>query len=534
MGIVRCAATAVVTAVVALLIQADSSALAAATWESRQVPVGIAERGDSLFGVSCPTVSFCVAVGSRGTIVTSGEPGGGPGAWRSETAQPGSYVGTALGEDRTSPGTFESVSCPTTGMCAAVTQAGDFYASANPAGGSATWRAMDLDGADDDTHIKGVSCPTVTFCAAVAAGSGQTGTDGGGKIIAIENPLAASASSSQVQLDDSLEMQAIACSSLDFCIAVANKGRIIVSLNPTAAAPTWREIGTPGGPGDLAAVDCPEASFCLAGNAGGNVLSNTDASTGAGWREVNTGPSVPIMSISCPTASRCAAVDNNGDVAISSDPTGPPGSWSATNLIPFLPSGSQGQPFNALFGVSCPSVAFCAAVGSRGTIFTSADPFDVENTHPGKRHRPRRPRMKILRSDNFVRQSRTRGAGSRVTFRLRPYGRVRGFVCSLDHRGFQRCRSPLRIYAKLGRHVLRARAIGPTGLKGSIARCRFEITKTGQPASSIHGGGRPGEELRGGAEPRGRARARARALGPRPAPRSVRADARALPGSLDF
>jgi hypothetical protein len=494
MGILRCAASAVIAALIALLIQGDSPARAAASWESRQVPVGIKERGDSLFGVSCPTVSFCVAVGSRGAIVTSGEPGGGSAAWRSETAQPGPYVGTAPGEDRTSPGTFESVSCPTAGMCAAVTQAGDFYASADPAGGAATWRATDLDDADADTHIKGVSCPIVTFCVAVAAGSGQTGTGGGGKVIAIANPLATSVSSTQVQLDESLELQAVACSSLDFCIAVANKGRIIVSPNPAAPAPAWREIGTPGGPGDLAAVDCPEASFCLTGNAGGNVLSNTDAGTGTGWRELNTGPSVPITSISCPTVSRCVAVDNNGDVAVSSNPTGPPGSWSATNLIPFLPSGSQDQPFNALFGVSCPSAGFCAAVGSRGTIFTSANPFGVEQVRRGKGHRgPRRPRMKILRSDNFIRQSRTRGAGSRVTFRLRPYGRVRGFECSLDHRGFKRCKSPLRIYAKLGHHLLQARAIGLTGLRGPIAKHRFEITKTGQPASSIRGGGRPGE-----------------------------------------
>jgi hypothetical protein len=83
--------------------------------------------------------------------------------------------------------------------------------------------------------------------------------------------------------------------------------------------------------------------------------------------------------------------------------------------------------------------------------------------------------MKILRADNFVRQSRTKGAGSRVTFRLRPYGRVRAFVCSLDGRKFRRCGSPLRIYAKLGSHVLRARAIGVTGQKGPVAKDRFAI-----------------------------------------------------------
>ena len=83
--------------------------------------------------------------------------------------------------------------------------------------------------------------------------------------------------------------------------------------------------------------------------------------------------------------------------------------------------------------------------------------------------------MKILHSDNFIRRSWTQGTGSRVTFRLRPYGRVRGFVCSLDGHRFRRCGSPLRIYAKRGHHVLRARAIGLTGLEETVAKDRFAI-----------------------------------------------------------
>jgi hypothetical protein len=484
MWIVRFVAAAIATVAVALLIQADSSALAATAWQSRQVEVGVRE-GDSLFGVSCPTVSICVAVGNRGTIVTSEEAEKEAGAWRSETVQPGAHVGTAPGDaDRTSPGTFESVSCPTARMCAAVTYAGDFYASGDPAGGASTWHAIDLDGDGADTHLKSVSCPAPAFCLAVAAGSGAVGANDGGEVIAIGNPLSVQASLTQTQLDGSLELQAVSCPSPSFCVAVANRGRIVVSTNPGGAAPVGKEIGTPA-PGDLEAVDCPSESLCLAGNARGNVLSSADANAATpDWRGVNTGPSVPITGISCPIVSRCAAVDNNGSVAISANPTGPPGSWSATNLIPFLPSGSQGQPFNALFGISCPTVDFCAAVGSRGVIFTSANPFEVEETGSGKRRGgPKRPRMRILRSDNFVRQSRTRGTGSRVTFRLRPYGRVRGFVCSLDGHRFRRCRSPLRIYSKLGPHLLRARAIGATGLKGPVAKDRFAIRGPGHSAS---------------------------------------------------
>lgn len=489
MWIVRFVTIGIATVAVVLLTQADSSALAvAATWESRQVDVGTRED-DGLFGVSCPTASFCVAAGNRGAIVTSDNPQGGTGAWRSEAAKAGPYAGTAAGEaDRTSPGTFESVACPTAGMCAAVTYAGDLYASGDPAGGASTWRATDLDGDGADAHLKSLSCPAPTFCVAVAAGSGTVGANDGGKVIGIANPLSASISLTQIQLDGSLELQAVSCASPAFCIAVANKGRIVVSGNPGAAAPVWTEIGTPGA-GDLEAVDCPTESLCLAGNARGNVLSSTDVKTAApDWRGVNTGPSVPVTGISCPTVSRCAAVDNNGDVAVSTDPTGPLGSWPATNLIPFSPSGSQGRPFNALFGISCPSAGFCAAAGSRGAIFTSANPFEVGEADGGKRRGgPKRPRLKILHSDNFVRQSWTKGTGSRVTFRLRPYGRVRDFLCSLDHHEFRHCRSPLRIYAKLGPHLLRARAIGVTGLRGPVAKDRFTIRGPEQAASDRRG-----------------------------------------------
>jgi hypothetical protein len=216
----------------------------------------------------------------------------------------------------------------------------------------------------------------------------------------------------------------------------------------------------------------------LVGNAGGNVLSSTDANADAlHWREVNAGASVPITAISCPTVSRCVAVDNNGDVAVSTNPTNSSGSWSARNLMPFTADGG-GLPLNAFFGVSCPSIGFCAAVGSRGKVFTSDDPFTTAPTGHGRGPRaPRRPRLRILRSDNFVRQSRTKGIGSRVTFRLRTYGRVRGFVCSLDRRRLRRCASPLRIYAKVGHHVLRARAIGASGLKGPMAKERFAIRR---------------------------------------------------------
>jgi len=476
MRLLRYAAVGVGVAA-AMLAAGPGSALAVGTWDSRQVGVG-GKPGDELFGVACPTASLCVAVGSRGTIVTSTDPGGGVASWRSESVLPGAYAGTSPGApDRTSPGAFQAVSCAGATMCAAVTYAGDFYASADPAGGASTWHATDLDGDGSDVHLKGVSCPTTSLCVAVAAGgSGSLGP--GGKVFGVALPAAASPTVTQVQLDDSLDLQAVSCAAASFCLAVARQGRLATGAAPGSGGAVWKELGAPGGAADLESVSCPTARLCLAGDAAGNVLSSPDASAAARWSKAGTGPTVPITDISCATPSRCAAVDNNGDVIVAGEPTGPTGSWTATNLIPFSGGGMQGSPRNALFGLSCPSVDFCVAVGAGGAIFTGRDPFaaDPEGGKQGEAPRgPRRPRLRILRGDHFKRQASTHGAGSRVTFRLRPFGRAQGFLCRLDRRRFHPCRSPLRIYARRGVHILRARAIGIGGLRGPVAKARFTI-----------------------------------------------------------
>lgn len=475
-------AIGLIGAVAGPLLQGAAPA-AAASWESRQVTVGERES-DALFGLSCPSITLCVAGGSHGTIVTSGNPGGSAAAWRVQKLAPGDYVRNEPDNpDRNSPGVVEAVSCPTMVMCGAVTVVGDFYATGDPAGGAPTWRATDLDPPGSYMFLQGVSCPSPALCVAVSSRSlGPQGIDAGASLVSITNPLAASPSRVRVQVDQSLDLEAVSCPTVDLCVAVGRQGRALVSTNPAAPVPTWREIGTPA-PGDLYSVACPAEALCLAGNARGNILSSTDAGTAApSWRTANTGPSVPVSGISCPTTARCLAVTNNGDVAVSREPTGSADAWSATNLMPHRAIGDQGQPFNAFFAASCPGVSLCAAVGSRGLIFTSRNAFDVGDqpgNGGGSPRGPRRPRMRILRSDRFNREALTRGAGARVTFRLRPFGRVRGFLCRLDSRRFRPCRSPLRVYARLGRHVLRARAIGLTGLRGPVAKARFAIRPAG-------------------------------------------------------
>lgn len=218
--------------------------------------------------------------------------------------------------------------------------------------------------------------------------------------------------------------------------------------------------------------------LCAAGNLTGNVLTSTAPAVATSWRESNAAGSVQITGVSCPTVGRCVAVDNNGDVLASTDPTGRAGSWSFENLVPFRNTEAEGQPpRNALFAVSCASTALCALVGSDGRIFTASDPFSAPADPPGA-HRPRktrrRPRTILVFAEHFWRNVATR---HRVRARFRFYSptRARGFECKRDSGRYRPCDSPLRYWVTRGRHTLRVRAIGPTGLRGPAAIKRFQV-----------------------------------------------------------
>jgi hypothetical protein len=253
---------------------------------------------------------------------------------------------------------------------------------------------------------------------------------------------------------------------------------MFASTNPTGGNSAWREVGTPGGPGDLEGVSCVSTLLCAAGNLTGNVLTSTNpAGNGGAWSEANAGASVQITGVSCPTADRCVAVDNNGDVLSSSDPTGGTGSWHFENLVPFeATEGTEKMPWNALFGASCASTSLCALVGIKGRIFTSTDPFSVASHPPSPRRKVRkRPRTILVFAEHFWRAAVSRRHRLRARFRFYSPTRTRGFECKRDHGRYRPCDSPLRYWATRGRHVLRVRAIGPTGLRGPAAIKHFRV-----------------------------------------------------------
>jgi hypothetical protein len=446
---------------------------AGAGWSDVQLP-GPAEKV-FLLSASCPTQSLCALGGTNNLIASSTNPGGPAAAWDFGYAGDGPWPETGNWPTEFISGKqIQGMSCPSPSLCVGVTDKGFIYSTTHPTGPASTWKVAQVEGSGGrNLHLEGISCPSVSLCVAVTGSRNDSG-----EVLTSTNPTGGAGAWQVTRVDESLDLRAVSCPTLGLCVAVGDEGRIVSSTDPTGGPSAWRIVGAPGGPGSLRAIACVGTSLCLTGNKGGNLLTTSDPAAGSpGWKEFAGGGSVQITGVACASASACLAVDDNGDLATSTDPTGGKTAWSFGNLIPFTPN-DQGGPGNALFGASCPSTSFCVVTGARGQIFTSTTPFarQAAPQRPSRRRRrPKRPRVKIAGIHLPFRSELRRGNG-RVQIRFYARGRVRSFLCKLDHGRFKRCRSPKRYRpVGVGKHLFEVRAIGVTGLKGPIARERFVI-----------------------------------------------------------
>jgi hypothetical protein len=64
----------------------------------------------------------------------------------------------------TGAGNVQGISCPSVSFCVAVDVAGNVITSSKPTLGNAAWTVTNVDGANP---LTGVSCPSISFCVAV-------------------------------------------------------------------------------------------------------------------------------------------------------------------------------------------------------------------------------------------------------------------------------------------------------------------------------------------------------------------------------
>ena len=305
------------------------------TWQVVSPP---GPAGLSLAGVTCTTVSHCVAVGNAG------------GAPVAET-----WNGARWAQDQVpspaSGGGLSGVSCAGAGHCLAV--GGNLAEQWN----GTAWRIVRLGRLDS---LSGVSCRLITACLTV-----------GSYLNSIDNhvPLAEAGAGTSWRLLPPPAgfisgLGAVSCAAATTCMAVA--GSVGESWNGTS----WRVSQLPMSAGGLA---CPSAVACLA--VGGDLAASWN---GTSWRLLH--PAIPagsnattLSSVSCTGATSCMAVGQYFTDPHDSYGINLAEEWNGTSWrILRVPEPGQN---NYLSAVACRTLSDCTAVGDDNNSTDTFYPF---------------------------------------------------------------------------------------------------------------------------------------------------------------
>ena len=306
-------------ALAATWLLVPSSAFAATGWSS-PTSIDVANPPTS---VSCPSSSFCAAVGFNGYAQTFN----------------GSSWSAPAKIDST-PDVFDitSVSCTSSSFCAAV----DLPGYALTYNGSSWSSPVQID--TTGNSLISVSCASSSFCIAGDAGGNGFTYSGG----AWSGPATVNHASNEEYI------AAVSCPSSSFCAAVGLAGYAETFNGSSWSAPV--QVDTTDN--SLSSVSCASPLFCVAADSSGNTYTYNGSSWSA---PVAIDPSArsgtDSSSVSCASSSFCAAIDGLMD-AMTFDGS----AWTAPLDI---------EPDSSLKpSVSCPSSTFCVAVDGAGNAFT--------------------------------------------------------------------------------------------------------------------------------------------------------------------
>jgi hypothetical protein len=254
------------------------------------------DPGHVLSGVSCPTVTLCVAAAGSGNVVTSTNPTGGAAAWTVTN------IDSNMGLD-------EGVACTSAVFCAVV-GGGDAATSTNPAGGAGAWAVHTItSSAYVGFHM--VACATASLCVA---------GDKYGDLSSSTDPAAGSWVGTGGSGVETVAYDAGSCPATSLCVVGDNYGDVLWSATPGTGPWTTTDLPSLG----IHAMSCPSTSLCV-GGLNGSVLTSTNPTGDAHeWTITSFGDSTPTRGLSCPTTSFCVAVDAAGRVRIGTAPATPP------------------------------------------------------------------------------------------------------------------------------------------------------------------------------------------------------------------
>jgi hypothetical protein len=288
--------------------------------------------------VSCSSASFCVAVGGRQALAFNGS------SWSAPAE-----IGTGRW--------FRSVSCASATFCVAVDNAGE----AVTYDGSSWGQPVSIDYPE---RLVSVSCPSASFCMAVDSEGYAVRYDGtswgapakaSGYGFNSVSCASASLCIGSTQYDEiayvydgsawgnstpPARLESVFCYSSSFCVGVGEGEAVTYDGSSWGGA---TKLGAEAGN-----VACASPSFCMSV---GYTHEDAIEYDGASWGSpVAIGGR--IASLSCPTSGSCVAVDDTGR-ALAFDGE----SWSAPEVV---------DGVIPLRSVSCPTESFCMAIDEAG------------------------------------------------------------------------------------------------------------------------------------------------------------------------
>lgn len=196
--------------------------------------------GAALHSVSCPSSSFCAAVGySSGITVEAVAYVGGGGGFNFNNTFYSSHV------------ELNSVSCASSTFCAAIARGSAFAAMWGQTSSWSGYGVLDPTFVDP-FHILGptVSCPSPSFCMMVDV-PGNAATYNG------------TSWSAATRIDNGTWLTSVSCPTSSFCAAVDSNGNALTYNGTSWSAPVKID-----GSNRLTGVSCPTSTFCVAVDGG--------------------------------------------------------------------------------------------------------------------------------------------------------------------------------------------------------------------------------------------------------------------------
>jgi hypothetical protein len=329
-------------------------------WSVTPSPNPTTSSQSHLSGVSCPSTTFCIAVGeytygpdhtlveqwngTRWTIVSSPNPK----------------------EFQHTPSWLSGVSCPSTTSCFAV---GSYQPSSDREvtliehWNGRSWSIMASPTPGDGTPFQsgglaGVSCPSTSSCFAVGSFEGRGLIEHwNGSVWTIMNGV-------PTPPNGHAPLDAVYCPSPRSCFAVGSSSVEYADFT-SGLVEHWNGRGgwsimagdpSPGRFDDLSGVSCPSPKSCFAVGAS----SYVEHWNGHGGWTFMTGPNpsatAGLAAVSCATTMSCVAIGAGAGYTLAEQWDGR-GSWT------IMTSPTLRNP--QLVGVACPSTNSCLAVGSR-------------------------------------------------------------------------------------------------------------------------------------------------------------------------